>query len=54
MIKSIIHQKINEFLIIALNNGKWQKVINKILNLISCNHTIIHSYLATAETGNIA
>ncbi len=53
MIRPIIHQKINESFIKKFNNGKWQKVINKILNLISYNHAAMHSYLTTAATGKI-
>ena len=61
MIRSIIHQKINESLIKKLNNGEWEKSIIRDLNLVSYNHAAlpvrqagIHSYFATAETGIIS
>jgi len=49
----IIRQKINETFIKKLNNGEWNKISNKSLNLVTFNHAAIHSYLTTAKTGNI-
>ena len=34
-------------------NGEWYKIINRFQNMITYNHASIHSYLATAEIGNI-
>ena len=45
--------KLNEFFIKKLNNSKWDKIINKFINLITYNQATIHSYLATAEIGII-
>ena len=53
IINLIIHQKINESFY-KLNNGEWEKIINKFLNLKTCNHTTIHPYLAAQEIGFIS
>jgi hypothetical protein len=43
-------------LVIAMKNINKldSKNIDKILTCSAYNHTVMHSYLATAETGNIA
>ncbi len=41
--------KLNKSFIEKFNNVNGIKIINKFLNIITYNHTAIHSYLATAE-----